>query len=123
MKTLLSFSLVLSLALSSCCTIVNGKYDDVNVSSNVTGATVKVDGAEKGKTPCQVEVSRKGGQVLTVEKAGYETHSTQLTTSVSGWIFGNIFLGGIVGLVVDAAANTWADVEPDTVNANLTPKR
>lgn len=123
MKTLLSFSLVLSLALSSCCTIVNGKYDDVNVSSNVTGATVKVDGLEKGKTPCNVEVKRTGGQVLTVEKAGYETHSTQLTTSISGWLFGNLLLGGIIGLAVDAASDSWADVEPDSVNANLTPKR
>lgn len=123
MKTLLSFSLVLSLALSSCCTIVNGKYDDVNVSSNVTGATVKVDGMEKGKTPCVVEVRRTAGQTMTVEKKGYETHSTQLTASASGWLFGNIFAGGIIGLFVDAATGSWVDVEPDSVNANLTPKR
>ena len=123
MKTLLSFSLVLSLALSSCCTIVNGKYDDVNVSSNVTGAMVKVDGVEKGKTPCNVEVKRTGGQVLTVEKAGYETHSTQLTSSASGWIWGNLLVGGIIGLVVDVASGSYVDVEPDSVNANLTPKR
>lgn len=112
-----------SLALSSCCSIINGRHDTVNVSSNVTGANVRVDGMERGKTPCTVEVRRTPGQVLTVEKQGYETHSTQLTTATSGWVFGNIAAGGLIGLFVDMVTGSWMDVEPDSVNATLTPKR
>lgn len=123
MKRILSLSLAASLALSSCCTIVNGKYDDVNVSSNVAGATVRVDGMEKGKTPCVVEVKRTAGQTMTVEKDGYDTHSTQLTASASGWVFGNLLFGGLIGLFVDAATGSWVDVEPDTVNATLVPTK
>ena len=120
MKKLLVISLALT--LGSCCTLVNGKHDDVRVNSNVTSATVKVDGVVKGVTPCTIEVKRKGGQVLSVEKAGYETYQARLESSCSGWVVGNILLGGIIGLGVDCITGAVVDVEPDEVNAIMQKK-
>lgn len=94
----------------------------MRVSSSVPGAAVLVDGMNKGQTPCVVEVSREGGQTLSVEKEGYEPYQTRLTTSLSGWMFGNILIGGLIGIAIDVATGAWSDIEPDEVNAVLTPK-
>lgn len=112
----------LSFILASCSTIVNGRYDEVRVSSSVPGAAVIVDGMNKGQTPCVVEVSRKGGQTLSIEKEGYEAYQTRLSTSLSGWMFGNILIGGLIGIAVDVTTGAWSDIEPDEINAVLTPK-
>ena len=57
-----------------------------------------------------------------IEKEGYEAYQTRLSTSLSGWMFGNILIGGLIGIAVDVTTGAWSDIEPDEINAVLTPK-
>ena len=50
--------LILSVMFSSCATIVTGTTDSVSFDSRPRGATVSVDGAPVGVTPCQADVGR-----------------------------------------------------------------
>lgn len=50
---------------------------------------------------------------------GYEDETIQLKKSTSGWLAGNILLGGIPGLIVDAATGGMYVLEPTQVNASL----
>jgi hypothetical protein len=55
------------------------------------------------------------------KKAGYEDTSENLHSSISGYYFLNIILGGIVGLVLDAVDGAWFDYDdPNPVNLPLT---
>lgn len=113
----------LSVALSSCCTLVNGKYSDINVKSNVPNADVYLNGAHKGTTPLVIEAKRTSGHVLTVKKDGYMPYQAQLSPTVSGWIFGNILFGGIPGLVIDFCSGSWSTIEPSDISAHMQPEQ
>lgn len=110
-----------SLFLSSCCTFVNGRHDDVAIRSSVPEASVYVDGVEKGKTPCAVEVKRTGEHKIEIQKAGYFPYQATTGRGVSWWLLGNAFIGGIIGLPIDLVTGAWADVTPDEIDATLTP--
>ena len=97
MKILITITL---LALtSSCATIFTGTDQTITIQSEPSGATVKVNGIDRGTTPLPV-VLKKGseGQVLTIELEGYETQSLQPTTVfnvVSVFNFFSVFGWGV----------------------------
>ncbi len=51
---------------------------------------------------------------------GYQTYETTLKRKLDGWIFGNILLGGIIGIVVDAASGSMYSLSPKDVTVELT---
>lgn len=121
MKKNISLLVVLSLFLSSCCTVVNGRYDEVDVRSSVPGSSVFVDGVEKAKTPCTVEVKRSGSHSLEVQKKGYHPYKAELKQTGSWWLLGNVLIGGLIGIAVDLCTGAYVDIMPDEVDAQLTP--
>ena len=88
--------------MSGCCTIMHGTHQDVGMSSVPPGAKVYVDSVYVGTTPVVVPVKRSNDHVVRFEKPGYETFDATLTNSVSGWVWGNLVAGGLIGLGVDA---------------------
>jgi len=60
-----------------------------------------------GITPCDVIVHRRSIGNFTIEKEGYETVSLSQSRVVNGWLFGNLLLGGIPGLIVDFATGNF----------------
>ena len=57
--------------------------------------------------------------MIRIELDGYETYETTLTRKVSGWVWGNIVFGGLIGLVVDAAAGGMYKLTPEQISAEL----
>ncbi len=108
---------------TSCCSIFNGSSQDVGISSNPAGATVTINGAYKGVTPLALDLKRSDNHLVTIEKEGYETFSQTLTKSTSGWVWGNIVFGGLIGLGVDAITGSINKLEPEQINAQMTPKK
>src|SRR5689334_739562 len=90
------------LGLSGCATIIHGTKQEVGISSSPTGATVMIDNNDVGVTPVVSKLSRKQNHVVKIQLAGYQPFETTLTHSVSGWVWGNLAFGGLIGLVVDA---------------------
>lgn len=116
-SVLLSLSLLL--ANSSCATIINGTTQKVGISSRPSGASVVVDEQPRGKTPVFVDLTRKDTHVVRIEMPGYDSAEIPLTRQTSGWVWGNILFGGLIGLVVDAASGALYRLNPEAVDVQL----
>ncbi len=118
-KTTISWLSIISLLASGCATIVNGTKQSVAFSSTPEGAEVFVNGAARGVTPATIELPRSTSSATVVfKKAGYQDTSENLHSSISGYYFLNIVLGGVIGLVLDAVDGAWFGYD-DIVVANL----
>lgn len=103
---------------SGCCSITRGNRQLVTITSEPTGAKVKMDGY-KGTTPYSVSLDRSKDYVVEVSKEGYETEQRQVTHSFSSMaIFGNI-LWLLVGVIVDFATGSGYNLNPTNVNVEL----
>lgn len=58
---------------------------------------------------------------LRFEKDGYCSDSFALTSTTSGWVWGNVLLGGLVGSVVDFASGGARKLSSDSVHVSLKP--
>ena len=110
----------------SCATIMNGTTDTVNISSRPADAKFSVVSESKnrqtiivtGLTPQNVTLQRKtefwgNNYIVTFEKEGFVTKTVSMESSVSGWYWGNILFGGIIGCgtdLISGAAENWHDV-------------
>jgi hypothetical protein len=54
---------------------------------------------------------------------GYEPAEVQLKPSLSGWYFGNILFGGLIGMVaVDPNTGAMFNLMPNKVEQTLVPR-
>lgn len=112
--------LAISVAIATACgTIIHGTRQDVGVSSSPTGAQVVVDNMPLGQTPVVAKLTRKDNHVIRITMPGYQTFETNVTRSVSGWVWGNIVFGGLIGLVVDAISGGLYKLRPEQVTGTL----
>jgi hypothetical protein len=111
-----------ALALSGCATVVNGRTEPLGLSSNPAGAEVLIDnGTMKVMTPTSVELKRDENHTFVFHKDGYQDTSATVTSGTSGWVWGNLLAGGIIGGVVDFATGAAYKFSDDTLSVNLTP--
>jgi PEGA domain len=103
----------------SCASIIHGTSQEVSISSNPTGAQVTVDGVLMGKTPVVAKLGRGDTHKVRIELPGYEPYETALTKSVSGWVWGNVLFGGLIGLAVDAVSGGLYYLNPEQVQGEL----
>ena len=59
---------------------------------------------------------------MRMELAGYQPYETTVTHSVSGWVWGNIVIGGLIGLAVDAISGGLYKLTPEQVSATMLTK-
>ena len=118
-RHLLVASFALTLACSACASIMHGTSQDVGISSTPTGASVSIDNAEKGQTPFVAKLSRKSNHIVHIAADGYQPADLTLTNSVSGWVWGNLLFGGVIGLAVDAITGGLYKLSPTQLNAEL----
>jgi len=99
---------------SSCATIVGGGgKQQVTFQSEPVGATVTVQGKVMGTTPLTVTVPRAKNMAVVIEKEGYKPFTTQLSTRLNGWFWGNIVIGGLLGSTTDGASGAIHEYSPD----------
>ncbi len=113
------FSLLVTFSLSGCATIMHGTDQSLTVSSTPPGAAVMVNGVKMGTTPMAIELDRGDQHFVTVAKDGFTPAEFTVTKEVSGWAWGNIFLGGLIGLAVDAATGGLYNLEPTRLDADM----
>ena len=107
--------------LSGCATVVNGTTQKIGVSSTPTGADVMIDNQQHIITPATVPLARDQSHSFVFKKEGYQDDSFVITSSTSGWVWGNVLLGGLVGGVVDFASGGARKLSQDSVHVTLTP--
>lgn len=118
-KSIILKSLLIGFLFSSCATIVSGSKQNIKFSSNPSDATIFIDEVEAGKTPFAIKLSKKREHHIMIKLDGYQTYETNLTKKINGWYFGNIFLGGLVGLIIDPITGAMYNLTPKEINAEL----
>ncbi len=111
--------LFMSTYLTGCGTIIQGPTQQVGISSSPTNATVSVNGELKGNTPLQTYLKRKDSHMVRIQLDGYEPFETNFIRGTSGWVWGNIVFGGLVGLAIDAMAGGMYKLSPEQINAEM----
>lgn len=118
-----AFILVLCLSQmfnSGCASIVKGTRQTVMVETNPPGATISIDRThETSVSPAQLSLKRKNEYELKIEKAGYKTEYVQVDRHLSGWFWGNLIFGGIIGIIVDLSNGAGYKLEPKEVTIEL----
>jgi hypothetical protein len=82
---------------------------------------VRVDGADVGRTPLVVPLTRKHSHIVSISADGYQPYETTVTHSTSGWVWGNLAIGGLIGLGVDAMSGGMWNLKPEAVSCVLSP--
>jgi hypothetical protein len=108
-----------ALAVSACASIIHGTRQDIGISSSPTGAAVTVDNQVGAVTPYIAKLSRKDNHIVKLTMDGYAPAELTLTRSVSGWVWGNLVFGGLVGLAVDAISGGMYKLNPPQLQAAL----
>ena len=119
--------LLLSLVLGACATIVEGSDQTVTVITEPPNAvcTLSRGGtttAVVNPTPGTVSVEKSKENISVMcEKDGYFNGAATLSPDFKAMTFGNIIIGGVVGLAVDAASGAMHEY-PESVTIILAPK-
>jgi len=120
-----------ALFAGGCASIVHSGNRSININTEPVGAKAtmsKPDGSIIGMqtTPCTFSLDPRRGYfkgqsyTLKLELAGYKTTQVELHTELSGWYFGNIIFGGLIGLViVDPLTGSMWNIAPDKIDQNL----
>lgn len=112
-------TLLCAVMLSSCATIFNHSKNTV-ITTNPSGANLTITDKNqavvfKGVSPAIVQLKASDGFFkaasynVCVTKKGCPTRNMELRSELSGWYFGNIFLGGLIGMVIvdPATGKMW----------------
>jgi len=111
--------LVIAILFQGCATLVSGSKQTIRFSSYPTQATVKINGIPYGKTPTKARLKRRGQQYIQIEMEGYKTYETTFTKRLNGWFWGNILIGGLIGMVIDAATGSMYNLTPEQMHAHF----
>ena len=112
---------------SGCATIVHSGPRSIPISSSPPGAKVSIyDRSNQlvmtNTTPFVAQLPVKYGYFrsptyrLEFELAGRSIASATLDSKVSGWYWGNLLFGGLIGmLIVDPLTGAMFNLEPDKI--------
>jgi hypothetical protein len=117
--TVLSYAV----ALAGCATMITGSTQTIHIASNEANVKVTVQpGNLIATAPSALTLKRnESGYRLRFEKEGFESVDVRLSSGTNGWVFGNLLIGGIIGLAVDYSNGAAYTLSPDSVTANLKP--
>lgn len=113
------------LALAGCATVTRGTTNQIQIVSEPSGATARTSMGYQCSTPCTLQVSRKDEFSVTFTLAGYEEQTVPVKTQIAGsgaaGFAGNVILGGVIGMGVDAATGSTLEHVPNPVSVVMRP--
>ena len=112
------------MSTAACATMTRGTSEDFVVETTPANAQVALsNGMACDATPCTFDVPRKGEFSATISKDGYESVTQSIYTEVSSGgrnaMFGNILVGGVIGVGVDATSGAMLDHRPNPLVVTL----
>lgn len=122
-----SVAVALAMTVSACASVVRGTSEQMAFVSDPPGATMTSSTKDAcPATPCSLEVERTDEFDVTFAKAGYRPETvpvrTRAVTAGGAAMAGNILVGGLIGVGVDAATGAAMDHFPNPVVAKLVPE-
>jgi hypothetical protein len=133
MKKVVNLFLFLSAftLISGCATILCGTNWPLTVRTSPDGANVQVKNKEgvvvySGTSPATLKLRSGAGYfakesyTVSLNLPGYEPKTVNVECRINGWYFGNIFLGGLLGmLIVDPATGAMYKLDTKDIKENL----
>ncbi|MCF8274951.1 MAG: PEGA domain-containing protein [Flavobacteriaceae bacterium] len=116
---------------SSCASIVSKSNYPISINSSPSEAKITITdkhGMEvySGNTPATVKLKAGSGFFAKAQyqvkftKNGYDPKTVPVQFKLDGWYFGNILLGGIIGmLIVDPATGAMYKLDTEFLNETL----
>lgn len=116
---------------TNCASIVSSATYPLSINSNPSGASITIinkKGTEvyKGTTPASVVLKAGAGFFSKEEysvkfsKDGYQEKTVPVNFKIDGWYWGNILLGGLIGmLIVDPATGAMWKIDSKFMNETL----
>jgi len=98
---------------NSCATLISGTTQEVTFNSEPQDVEVTVGGKVIGKTPLTIQLDKKSGQSVEFNLEGYKRQTRSLTTTMDGWFWGNILLGGLIGSTTDGISGSMHEYSPN----------
>ena len=101
--------------------------DQVQILSDPDGAQVRTSMGHSCVAPCTLQFNRKDEFTVTATMPGHHTSEMPVSTRVAGagaaGFAGNILVGGVVGMAVDAASGATLEHYPNPVMMKMMPLR
>jgi hypothetical protein len=114
-----------AVVLTGCATVAHGRFQQIPIKSNPSGAAVELDcgrgAVSAGETPVVVKMPRKAQYcIVTLTHDGYQPATVTFSRHWSGWVWGNLLLGDwfLAGAVTDLADGAFYTRTP--VKAKVT---
>jgi hypothetical protein len=111
-----------------CASVTRGTTESISIATTPAGATADIAGLEAPTvcvTPCVVQAKRNADITVTINKEGYEPQIIPLIKEIPGTgaagFAGNLLLGGLVGMGVDAVTGAALDHKSNPVIVTLQP--
>lgn len=113
-------------SVGACGSITRGTSEKMAFQTEPPGATMTTTkGYACPATPCSLDVDRSDEFDVTFVKPGYRPEVIPVRTKVVGTgaagMAGNVLVGGVIGIGVDAATGAAFDHFPNPVTATLVP--
>jgi len=112
------FLLVIAAATTGCASTLHGTTQEVGFRSVPPGATVAVSG-QSALTPAKIKLSRDKEHTVTFTKDGHPERQANLKQKLDGAFYGNIALGGIIGMAVDMSNGAAYRLSPGNVEMDM----
>jgi hypothetical protein len=125
-KVRYGFGLALASALGGCATVTSGGFQTIDIKTEPEGADCMFsrDGnpvARVNPTPGPILVGKSAGNIAVLcRKMGFEDTGGTIGSGFQPMTLGNVVLGGIIGVVVDASTGAMTKY-PETVTFLLIP--
>jgi len=118
---LVALCIATSVLFAGCATIIRGAHQDLQITSDPSGATVTIQGQERGTTPLTLGLDRDQTYRMEFSKDGYSSETLLVSSefTIGAPVVGNIFSWGLLGLVVDIAGGAAYKLSPEQVQAVL----
>ena len=122
---------VASILLSSCASIVSKTAYPVYIHTNPAGAEISIKNKKgievyKGQSPATVTLKSGSGFFSKAEyqvklsSPGFAEKVVPINYKLNGWYFGNILIGGIIGmLIIDPATGAMWKLSDPVVDETL----
>jgi len=120
---------------SGCASIVHSGLRSIPVASEPPGAQVTIynrdnEAVTTQTTPFVAQLEPKYGYFkgqnyrLVFSLPGYAAAEAKLTSSVSGWYFGNVLFGGVIGmLIVDPLTGAMYNLKPEKIEQPMSSEQ
>ncbi len=125
------FCAITVILFSGCATMFNGNTSRLNIRTEPRNADIIVTdkkGREifNGKGPAELRLKNGAGYFtpakyrVIISAPGYAPYETTVSFKLNAWYFGNIAIGGVIGmLVVDPVSGGMWKIEDPVIYAKL----